>query len=285
MNEEKPKLTFFGSPFFAEVILDHLIRSGFVPKTAVSNPDRPVGRKKTMAPPAVKQRILSYDPAIKENIRILQPEKLEPSSDLSADLFIVAAYSKIIPKDILDIPRLGVIGVHPSLLPKYRGAAPIQGVILNGEEITGTTIFLMDEKMDHGPIISQREIRIQNDTYHSLEKKLADLSAELLAEILPAFISGNIKPVSQDHEKATFTKKIGTEDAFIDPETLKMAETEGGEPAKKADRMIRALNPEPGTWTLKENGKRMKILEAELDDGKLKLKRVQIEGKREMLLF
>ena len=160
------KFVFFGTPEFAAIILEKLIKAGFIPEAVVCNPNQPVGRKKIITSPPVKQVILNLESGIKNKIKILQPEKLlDIKSQLSVvncQLFVVAAYAKILPKEILEIPRLGTIGVHPSLLPKYRGATPIQTAILNGDEITGTTIFLIDEKMDHGAIIANSEFRIQN---------------------------------------------------------------------------------------------------------------------------
>ncbi|MBI4159868.1 hypothetical protein HY504_01745 [Candidatus Wolfebacteria bacterium] len=197
------------------------------------------------------------------------------------DLFIVAAYPKIIPREILDIPRRGTIGVHPSLLPRHRGASPIQTAILEGDKETGTTLFLMDEKVDHGPILAQKtlenyELGIMN--YEKLSIVLANLSANLLIETLPKFLSGGITPRSQDESKATYAKKFKTEGGYIEPVDLEKARTEGGEAAAIIDRKIRALNPEPGVWTL-QNGTRTKLLAAKLGDGKLKLLKIQKEGK------
>ncbi len=132
---------FFGTPEFSAIILEKLIKADFIPAAVVCNPDRPVGRKQVTTPPPIKQRIMNYESGIKNKIKILQPEKLDPSlfiiPNSSFDFFIVAAYARIIPKEILDVPRLGSIGVHPSLLPKYRGATPIQSAILAGEKKTG----------------------------------------------------------------------------------------------------------------------------------------------------
>lgn len=280
---------FFGTPEFAAIILEKLIKAGFIPKAVVCNPDKPVGRKHILTPPPVKQRIMNYELEIRNKIKVLQPEKLDKNflNSLfqihnSFDLFIVAAYSKILPPEILEMPQFGTIGVHPSLLPKYRGPTPIQNAILNGDERAGVTLFLMDEKMDHGPIMAQQklnyELGIMN--YEELNKKLAELSADLLIETLPKFIKGEIKPMPQDESGATYTKKFKTEDAFIEPIDLEKAQNEGGETAIQIDRKIRAFNPEPGVWTF-QNGKRMKILEAILtSEGKLKLKKIQFEGKK-----
>jgi methionyl-tRNA formyltransferase len=215
------------------------------------------------------------------SVPVLQPEKLDKDfiaqiSNLNPDIFIVAAYSKIIPQEILDIPELGTIGVHPSLLPKYRGASPIQFAILNGEEKTGTTLYLMDAKMDNGQILATGSLPLAtSDNYESLIKKLAEMSGDLLVKTLPKFANGEINPLPQNDSEATFTRKFKTEDGFVDLEKDNPIEIE---------RKVRALNPEPGVFTIKDN-KRMKILEAELDDNnKLILKKIQFEGKKPQAL-
>src|SRR3989344_8664778 len=145
------RFVFFGSPRFAEVVLQKLVEGGYPPSLVVCNPDRPVGRKKTLTPPPVKQRIMNYDSRIKNRIEIIQPEKIDKNLEsiivnLESSFAIIAAYSKIIPKAILDCFPLGVIGVHPSLLPRHRGPSPIQTALLEGDETTGVTLFLTDEK-------------------------------------------------------------------------------------------------------------------------------------------
>jgi len=285
------RYVFFGTPEFAAIILERLIKAGFIPEAVVCNPDKPVGRKQIITPPPVKQRIMNYESGIKNKIKILQPEKLDPSlfiiPNSSFDFFIVAAYAKILPKEILEIPRLGVIGVHPSLLPKYRGPTPIQTAILNGDEKTGTTLFLIDEKVDRGPILSQEtlnyELRIMN--YEELSQKLAELGADLLIKFFGRPTSLNFKDIGhpQDESQTTYTKKFSTEDAYIKPQDLEKAQSNGGQIALEIERKIRALNPEPGTWTLRQTqGKlqRMKILEAEIIGNRLKLKKIQFEGKK-----
>ncbi len=274
------KYAFFGSPEFAKIVLEELITGGFPPALVVCNPDKPMGRKKIITPPPTK--VLA-----KENeISVAQPENKESIINYLSrgfDFFVVAAYSKILPKNVIELPRLGVIGVHPSLLPKYRGATPIQSAILAGETETGTSLFMIDEKVDNGPILAQQSLQLTkptpgvgsptdsvgaNDNYEKLMQKLAHLSGKLLVEALPKFIDGKSRPKEQDHDAATFTKKFTTEDGFVD--LLKDDPT-------IIERKVRALNPEPGVWTTKDN-RRMKILEAELKDGKLVLKKIQFEG-------
>jgi len=277
------KFIFFGTPEFAAIILEKLIKTGHIPSAVVCNPDKPVGRKKIITPPATKLIAQKYD------IPVSQPEKLTnyklQTTNYKPDLFIVAAYNKIIPKEILEIPRLGTIGVHPSLLPKYRGAPPIQTTILNGDKITGTTLYLMDEKMDNGEIISNQELIISNqDTTESLTQKLAELSADLLIETLPNIEEKIKNAAPQNENQATYTKKFKTEDAFIKPDDLEEAKNKGGEIALKIERKIRALNPEPGTFTFMNN-KRVKLLEARIIDERLKLTKIQVEGKKPTILL
>ena len=288
MENSKIKIVFIGTPEFGAVILEALCHANMAPVLVVTETDKPVGRKKIITPPPVKQRILNLESGIKNKIKILQPEKLSDIksqlSDVNCQLFIVAAYAKILPKEILEIPRLGTIGVHPSLLPKHRGATPIQTAILNGDEITGTTIFLIDEKMDHGAIIANSEFRIQNLewNYETLMKKLAELSADLLIEILPNIEEKIKNAMPQDESKATYTKKFKTEDAYIEPIDLEKAQNGSAnspQVAVQIERKIRALNPEPGVFTI-INDKRIKLLESKISDNKLKLIKIQKEGKK-----
>lgn len=263
------RYAFFGSPDFAAIILERLIEAGLPPALVVCNPDRPTGRKQVITPPPTKVI------AEKHGIEVLQPENLQNTEYLiqntKYDLFIVAAYSKILPKEIITIPRLGTIGVHPSLLPKYRGATPIQSAILAGEEKTGVTLFLIDEKVDHGPIVSSIKYKVlSEDTYETLMEKLAEMGGNLLVDVLPKFVKGGIEPVAQNETEATYTKKFTTEDGYVD-----LAQDD---PAM-IERKIRALNPEPGVWTMMD-GVRTKLLEAEIAGGKLKLKVIQKAGKK-----
>ena len=281
------KFVFFGTPEFAAIILEKLINAGFIPQAVVCNPDKPVGRKKIITPPPVKKLLIEKFKDYK--IKILQPETFQSfnSSILQSfnpDIFIIAAYGRIIPEKMLKIPRLGSIGIHPSLLPRLRGPSPIQSTILNNEEETGTTLFLMDEKIDHGPILATSHLPIAtNDNYKLLMKKLAELSADLLIEILPDIEEKirNAKP--QNENQATYTKKFKNEDAFIKPSDLEKAQKQGGEIARKIDRKIRAFNPEPGAWTIIKK-KRVKLLEGEIKENKLELIKIQVEGKKPQIL-
>jgi len=285
------KFIFFGTPEFAAIILEKLIQAELMPEAVICNPDKPTGRKQIITPPLVKVLAQKY------GLTVYQPkdktELLEIVKNLQPDLAVTAAFGMIFPKEILEIPKYGFINVHPSLLPKYRGPTPIQTAILNGDKETGVSLFLIDEEMDHGPILAKRELEfpISNFQFPILSQKLAELGADLLIQFLESLISqkltNNIKEVGlpnielkpQDESQATYTKKFETKDAYIEPADLEKAENQGGEIAIEIERKIRALNPEPGIWTL-QNGKRMKILEAILTpENKIKLKKIQFEGK------
>ena len=265
---------FFGTPQFAATILEKLIAGGFVPDTVVTNPDRPVGRRKMVTPPPVKQVVLEQDESIRERIRLFQPEHknelpLIPGGPYN--FFVVAAYGFILPKELLALPRLGTIGVHPSRLPRHRGASPIQTTILEGDREAGVSLFLVDERVDHGPVIAEESLDgydIASMNYRELHDALAELGGVLLVRALPEFIEKRLVPKPQDEAKATFTKKFTAEDARVDLEH---------DAPEIVWRKVRALTPEPGVWTMK-NGKRMKILDADYRGGKLVLRRTQMEG-------
>ncbi len=286
------KYIYFGAPEFAADILSALVRGGMTPVAVVTNPDRPRGRKKIMTPPAVKSAMLGCG----GGADILQPEVLDDVfiatlARYGAEVGVLAAYGKIIPPAVFSLFPKGIVVVHPSLLPKYRGATPIQAVILEGDRETGTTLFVMDKKVDHGSIIGQRNVLIANtDTYTTLAKKLAVVSAELLCEVLPAYVAGDGMSRAQDESQASYTKKLTSQDGYVDPQDFYFAchpdEPYGEEgsyikkyPPEKIWRMVRALNPEPGVWTM-QDGRRMKILEADVVDGKLAVKRIQFEGEK-----
>ena len=250
------RLIFMGTPEFGVIILEKLIKSKYKPVLVITEPDKPIGRKQILTPPAVKVLAQRY------NISILQPEKIRDSKyeirDIKPDLIVVAAYGQILPKEILKIPKYGCLNIHPSLLPKYRGASPIQHAILNGDKKTGVTIILMDEKIDHGPIMSNIKYQISNIkiTYEELSKELANLGAKLLLKTIPKWVKAELKPKPQDESKATYAKILKKEDGRINWKKS----------ADDIERQVRAFNPWPGTWTywqiLKEKPLRIKILKA-----------------------
>lgn len=235
------KIIFFGTPEFSLPSLEALLRRGFNIVAVVTNPDEPAGRKQEITPPPVKVF------AQKHNIPVFQPEKLDDKilSELpEADCFVVVAYGKLIPKSFLDKPKHGIVNVHPSLLPRWRGPSPLQYTILHGDKEAGVTIMKIDEQMDHGPILMQRKLGITDGeskkiTYKDIHDKLAKVGAELLVETLLDWFRGEIEPKQQDDNKATFSKLLRKDDGRINWER----------PAEEIERMVRAFNPWPGTWT------------------------------------
>jgi len=274
------KIAFFGTSEFSVIILEELKKKGMLPSLIVTAPDQPKGRKLILTPPPVKVW------AQENKVEFLQPQKLDDSvryklQATSYKLFIVAAYGKIIPKKILDIPQYGTLNVHPSLLPLYRGPSPIQTQILENVPVTGVTIMRIDEEVDHGPILAQETTAMPTPlpTAEDLEKFLATRGGRLLAETIPPLIedppAGGVSPQEQDHSRATYTKMLSKEDGLI---SLR------DEPELNY-RKIRAFHPWPGAYFFTEkNSKeiRVRITNAQLQDGKLIIKKVIPEGGREM---
>ncbi len=236
---------FFGSSEFAKIIFNKLLKFGMKPVLVVTTPPKPKGRKKILFYTPV------YNLAKQNNISVLTPEKLENEEFLSSfkdynpDLVILTAYGKIIPSKLLSIPKKGVLNLHPSLLPKWRGATPIQSTILAGDNETGVSLFLMDEEIDHGPIIQDAKYKIQDTkiTYPELMQKLAILGADLIIETVPQWLKGEIKPKPQNHSLASYCHKILSKDEKINWE----------KPAIEIDRKVRALNPKPGVFTMADD--------------------------------
>ena len=276
MKNNDPSFAFFGTAEFSITILEELANAGFVPALIVTIEDKPQGRKLTITPPPVKVW------AQQNNIKFLQPQKLDQNfvyklKAINYQLFIVAAYGKMLPPSILDLPKHGTLNVHPSLLPKLRGASPIQAAILRDERKTGVTIMLVDEKMDHGPIIAQAEITVEDwpPKASALRELLAHVGGELLAETIPLWLEKKIPPEEQDESKATYTLKIKKDDGLID------LNDDSYENFKK----IRAFDMWPGTYFFTLRGDkevRVKIADAEFKDGKLVITRIIPEGKKEM---
>ena len=272
------KYVFFGTPEFAAIILRGLIGVGMPPVAVVCNPDKPVGRKKLITAPLTKQ-------IAKENgISVFQPETkkdliaLSPSLAKIADFAVVAAYAKIIPQEVIDLFKLGIIGVHPSLLPKFRGPSPIQSAILSDELKTGTTLFLLAKGVDDGAILSQEEIDIDGKNYEDLIRDLGELSLGLLVNVLPNFGVGRIESTPQDTNQATFTTFFERDAGLVEEDDLKKAMNGDATKSLRIWRMVRALNPEPGVYVF-INNKRTKLLSVNLDNSRLVLERIQKEGK------
>ena len=233
---------FFGTSEFARIILQELLQSDMRPILVVTQPPKPKGRKQILFPSPVQ--IL----AEQNHLPFLTPPKLDDENflqtvkNLQPDFALLTAYGKIIPQTLLSLPPKGFLNLHPSLLPKWRGATPIQSTILAGDKKTGVTLFLMDEQIDHGPMIANSKFKIQNSklTYGELSKELAILGAKLIIETLPQWLEGKITPLPQDESLATYCHKITPEDEKINWRTS----------AEEVDRKVRALNPNPGVYTM-----------------------------------
>ncbi|OHA58117.1 MAG: methionyl-tRNA formyltransferase [Candidatus Vogelbacteria bacterium RIFOXYD1_FULL_44_32] len=265
---------FFGTDQFATAVLDELFSLGVVPTLIVTTPDKPQGRKMTLTPPPVKMW------AKTKNIPFIQPVSLKTEPEIllaepAYELALVASYGKILPQALLDLPRLGFVNIHPSLIPKYRGATPLEASILSGDTETGVTLMQVDAEMDHGPILAQEKFPLTDQDYFALRDQTAMLGAQMFARILPDFVAGKIRAVAQDHTLATFTTKIKKTDGVIDLT---------GDPIQNY-RKIRAYADWPGTYFFVEkDSKKMRILikKAHLENGQLILDRVLPEGKKEM---
>jgi methionyl-tRNA formyltransferase len=223
----------------------------------VTQPDRASGRGRTLKPPPVRELALSL------NIPTMQPEKLKQEDAMdqlsawSPDLIVVAAYGQILRKDVLDLPQFGCINVHASLLPRWRGAAPINAAILRGDEETGVTIMKMDTGLDTGPILAQRSVRIMpDDTAGSVFKTLSTLGADLLIETLPDYLSGRIQPQPQPEEGATYAPMLKKEDGRLDFSA----------DVHELERRVRAFNPWPGTF-MDFEGTNLKVHRAHVEPG------------------
>ena len=246
------RVLFMGTPDFAVGTLEEIIEAGHEVIGVVTQPDKEKGRGGKVSFPAIKEAALKHNLDIYQPIKVREPEFIQIIRDLEPEVIVVAAFGQLLPKELLDIPPYGCVNVHASLLPKYRGAAPIQAAIINGEEITGVTIQYMDVKLDTGDIILQESIPIaDNETGGSLYDKLAQLGASLLVKALGKLEDGTATRTPQDDSLATHVKMMDKEMGNID----------FTQPAISIERMIRGLNPWPSAYT-KLNGKTLKLWSA-----------------------
>ena len=261
----KIPIIFFGTSDFAVPTLEALTTSELYDiRGVVTMRDRPKGRKQTLTPPPIKVA------AEKLGLTTHQPEKLIVGAGLAPalggvmhespkpDIFVIVAYGKIIPQTIINIPTRGAINIHPSLLPKYRGPSPIQYAIKNGDTETAVTIMLIDDQMDHGPVLTQSpRYKIQGtETYPELSNRLSHIGADLLIETIPRYLDGSIKPQEQNHTQATFTKLIKKEHGHINWNNT----------ATDIYNQFRAFQPWPGIFTFADN-KRIKITNCSVGAG------------------
>lgn len=286
------RIAFAGTGEFAVPVLASLARA-WRPLVVITQPDRPAGRGLATKPPPVKQAAQELGLPVYQPASINSQEALERLRDLKLDLLAVAAYGQILKKDVLGSPRLGCINVHASLLPQYRGAAPVAWAIASGEEVTGVTVFLMDEGMDTGPILLQRQVQIDpEETRGELEARLAVVGGELLVEAIRGYVAGDIQPKPQPAE-GTLAPRLKKQDGEID----------WSWPARRVHDWVRAMNPWPAAFThfrgrllkihrtrmgpereglpgaLRPEGKRLFVV---CGEGTVELLEVQPEGKRRM---
>lgn len=257
------RIVFFGTPEFSVPALRALLENkDFSVVGVVTQPDTPQGRKKILTPSSVKLLTAHHSIPILQPKKLSQPEFLKSFTQLRADLCVVAAYGKIIPKNILDIPPLGMINIHPSELPTLRGPSPLQYTILEGLKETAVTIMLMDEGMDTGPILYQHKAQVDDrDTYETLSQRLSVQAADDLIYTLPRYIDSELQPHKQDNTVATYSKILTKEDGLID----------WSRSADAIDKRIRAFYPWPGAFfERKKDHMRIKIMKAHVgSDGAL----------------
>ncbi|MBN1663767.1 MAG: methionyl-tRNA formyltransferase [Deltaproteobacteria bacterium] len=253
---DKPKILFMGTPEFAVPSLELLVANAYPVAGVVTQPDRPKGRGKALAPPPVKVC------AEKHGLAIIQPERVRDESFLAMfraiapDMVVLVAFGQILPREIIDFPQRGCLNVHPSLLPKYRGAAPMNWTLIRGEVKTGVTIMLMSEGVDAGDILLQEETPVRpHETCDDLHDRLAKTGAEMLLKTITIIMDGTARRIPQDHTLATFAPRLKKEDGLID----------WGKDAVEIVNLIRGLSSQPGAYTFLE-GKKLRVLQAAAEE-------------------
>lgn len=245
---------FMGTPEFSVPVLEGLIEAGYEIRAVVTQPDKKVGRKQKIAKTPAKIAAEKHDLPVLQPVKLSGSEEINQLIDMHADLIVTAAYGQFLPTKFLKSVNIAAVNVHGSLLPKYRGGAPIQYSLINGDKETGITIMEMVKKMDAGDIYAQEAIKIEpEDNAGTLFSKLSILGRDLLLKTLPSIIDGSVKKTPQDPDKVVFSPNITKEQ-----ERLSIDMT-----AEQANNMIRALNPDPGAY-LMINGQRFKVWEAEV---------------------
>ena len=296
------RVIFMGTPEFAVPCLEHLILNQYQVVAVYTQPDKPVGRGRSLASLPVKRAALTWKLPVVQPVSLRKAEAVEQLASFHPDIMVVAAFGQTLPQSVLDIPKYGCINIHPSLLPRFRGASPVAAAILVGDDFTGVSIMLMDTGLDTGPILTRAQISISAfDTTGSLTAKLSQVAARVLQEVLPCWLRGELTPQSQNEAEAVYSSPITKEEGEIDWHL----------PTIDIWRRVRAFHPWPGCYT-RWQGRQLKIIEAvplpqerTLDagqvvvltptsgeseaafgvstgDGILGVSRVQLEGKRAM---
>ena len=292
------KIVYMGTPDFAVPPLAALVKAGYEVTAVITQPDKPKGRGKTLLPTPVKEEAMKHEITVYQPQKVRDPEFVEVLKNLAPDMIVVAAFGQIIPKEILDMPKYGCINIHASLLPKYRGAAPIQQAVIDGEKESGVTIMKMGMGLDTGDMISQAVVTLSEDeTGGSLFDRLAETGASLLIQTIPSIENGTATYTKQPEESPTpyaamITKKMGLLDFSRNAEVL--------------ERLVRGMNPWPSAYTYLNN-KTLKVWKAVVEDAEsgkvapgtivgvdkkgihvdcgekiLVLQEVQLEGKKRM---
>jgi len=245
------RIVFMGTSDFAVPSLEHLLLNQYRVVAVYTQPDKPAGRGRSLASPPVKRVALTWNLPVEQPLSLKKSEVVEQLAGWQPDVIVVAAFGQILPQAVLDIPRYGCINIHPSLLPRWRGASPVVAAILAGDEFTGVSIMLLDRGMDTGPVLARAQIPIAaQDTTGSLTAKLALIAAGLLQEVLVRCLQGELNPQPQDDAKATYCSQISKEEGEIDWHL----------PAIDIWRRVRAFQPWPGCYT-RWQGKRLEIIE------------------------
>ncbi len=271
-----PLFAFFGTPQESVWALEALEYRGLLPALVVTAPDKPRGRGMELSPCPAKVWALERGIDIITPATLKDPAVLADLCNTDWDVFIVAAYNKLLPKELLDLPRRGCLNIHPSLLPTFRGPSPITSAILEGERATGVSVMQMNEQMDAGPVVAQAKVEISEGERPPQNTVLSEMlfteGATLLAEVLPEWLAGTLTPEPQDESRATYTKKFGTGDALLDL---------SGD-ARENFLKIRAFDKNPRAYFINEKGKRVIVADAQWQGGALEITRVIPEGKKEM---
>jgi len=291
------RLVFMGSPQFAVLPLEHLLASKYQVAAVYTQPDRPAGRGRGLLASPVKRAAQARGLTVVQPAGLKAAGVVEQLGGFEPDVIVVAAFGQILPRTVLALPRLGCINIHPSLLPRFRGASPVASAILAGDDFTGVSLMVMDEGLDTGPVLARAQLPVlARDTTGSLTAKLSWLGAQLLGEVLVGWSRGELTPQPQDESKATYCLPVAKEEGEID----------WRQPALDIWRRVRAFNPWPGCYT-RWRGRSLKIIEAAplvgeptpevgrvvalnskagfgvaTGDGVLGVCRVQLEGKKAM---
>ena len=288
------RLAFLGTPAFAVPTLERLVERGHQVLAAVTQPDRPKGRGQTLAPPPVKEAALRLGVPVYQPERVKRPESVDYLRSLAPEAMVVVGYGQIIPQSIIDIPPLGILNVHASLLPRYRGAGPIQWAIVNGETVTGVTIMRIDAGLDTGPMLLKAATAIGADeTALDLGRRLSVMGADLLIEALDALAAARIVPQPQENAQASYAPMLKKEDGGID----------WSRSAAQIHNQVRGMQPWPGAYSIFRGGAlhvwrarpveagaghppgtlvRIKPLLVACGAGALELIEVQMEGRKRM---